>query len=417
MVHTYEERTSKGLYNKSIMSWFSSKIPPTECGAVIDIGSGSVGVALVVSNNETNAMDVVWSYREYMRIKDTAHSDESLRDICTTIVNALLVFGSAGLKALHEHDTQMRIRHVQLAICAPWSYTITKTINYENENNFEVNSALITQLVDAARKQTLETSVDDKLVSDLGLRMITDATVNVQLNGYSVKEPRGMKATSVQISHVTAVAQEKILLTLEESIHKILPKVTIEYYSFMYLFYRVLRDLHPDTSEICLIDVTNEATEIGIVRDNVLRHTTHTPFGMYSLAREIAAATGIPKEEAFTVLKNGEEELRARFSDNQLSEVMDIFEAYEDKIADLFKRTGDALSIPRSLFLHTSKRTEEFFANHLKDGAKKATSADHTVHHFTSELLGDKQMEDTALALSAYFFHTRESYSDLCLEK
>ncbi len=399
------------------MSLFSSKVPPTECGAVIDIGSGSVGIAIVVSNNETDVMDVVWTYREYMRIKDTAHAEESLRDICTTVVNALLVLGSTGLKSLHAHDPHMRIRHVQVALCAPWSYTITKTISYENVHGFEVNRPLMSQLIETARKQTLETTVDGQLVSDLGLRMITDASVNVQLNGYSVEKPEGKTATAIELSHISAVAQEKILLTLEDSIHKILPRVTIEYYSFMYLFYRVLKDLHPDTSEICLIDVTNEATEIGIVRDNVLWHTTHTPFGMYSLAREIAVATGIPKEEAFATLKNGEEELKAHFSDSQFAEVMDISDAYEAKIADLFKRTGDALSIPRSLFLHTSKRTEEFFAKHLKDGAKKATSSNHTVHHFTSELLGDTKMEDTALALSAYYFHTRESYADLRLEK
>lgn len=392
------------------MSLFSPKLLPVECGAVIDIGSGSVGVALVVSNNVTDEMEIIWSHRDHMLIKDSAHAEESLRDICTTTINALLELGSNGMKALHAFDPSVHVRHVQVAICAPWSYTVTKTINYESEHPFEVNRQLIAQLVETARKQTMETTLDGKLVSDIGLRMITDATVNVQLNGYSVQEPSGQEARTVQISHISALAEEKLLQTVEDSLEKIFPKATVSYFSFMYLFYFVLKNLHPDTSEICLVDVTNEATEIGIVRDNVLRYTSHTPFGVYSLSREIAMATNVPKEEAFTLIKNGQEDLQNHFSESKREEVEHIFEMYEEKIAELLRHTGDSLSIPKTLFLHTSKRTEEFFALHLKNGAKKATTTQHAVHHFTSELLGDRELEDTALGVSAYFFHTREHY-------
>jgi hypothetical protein len=66
--------------------------------------------------------------------------------------------------------------------------------------------------------------------------------------------------------------------------------------------------------------------------------------------------------------------------------------------------------------LHTTKNTEEFFSKHLKAAATKATGAQHSVHLFTSELLGEKETEDTALALSTYNFHTRELYKELDLE-
>jgi hypothetical protein len=287
------------------MSLFRAKTKESECGIVIDIGSASVGVAIVSSVNINEKMEIIWSHREYERIKDVPDTADSLRDICTVLVNALLELGSNGLKTLHQYDPKLSLRYAQVAICAPWAHTVTKTITFEDEHPFEVTPSLIDQLVSSAKKQTFETAVDGKLVADLGLRTISEETVSVEINGYTVNKPYGKSGRSVAIAHVTAVAQEKLISTLEESMGKILPKVAIDCYSFMYLYYRTLRALHPHTSEICLVDVTNEATEIGIVRDNVLRYASFTPFGMYDLAREIALACTIPKEEAYSYIKDG----------------------------------------------------------------------------------------------------------------
>jgi hypothetical protein len=388
------------------MKLFSSKTLQSECGVVIDIGSGSVGIAIVMSPAEVGDMEIVWSHREYKLIKDTATKQEAIKELNTTLVNALLELGSNGLKTLHTAYPKVVPKYVQVAISAPWSYTITKTIQFEDEKPFEVSASMLDQLVETAKKQTLESTLDGSLIEELGLRMITDETVDVQLNGYSVYDPIGRKSKTIVLSHIHAVADRKILENVEDSIQRILPKAQVEHFSFMHLFYRVLKDLHPNTTEICIIDITDEATEIGIVRDNILKQTTHIPVGMYSLAREIAKACNIPKEEAYTYIKDGSSALTA----NNAAAVQEIFAAYEAEVAELFSRTGDALSIPKTLFLHTAKTTEDFFAKHLKDAAKKSTGSTHSVHQFTSELLGEATMEDTALALSSYYFHTREKY-------
>jgi cell division ATPase FtsA len=338
------------------MKLFSSKTLHNEYGIVIDIGSGSVGIAIVISPSEIGDMEIVWSHREYKLIKDTTTKQGAVNEINTTIVNALLELGSNGLKALYTAHPKTILKYVQVAISAPWSYTITKTISYEDEKPFEVTASLVEQLIETAKKQTLESTLDGTLIEDLGLRMITDDTVDVQLNGYSIHEPVGRKGKSVVLSHISAVAEKKILENVEDSIQRILPKAQVEHFSFMHLFYRVLKDLHPDTSEICLIDITDEATEIGIVRDNILKQTTHVPIGMYTLAREIASACNIPKEDAYTYIKDG----TVVQTDKNAAAIEGIFASYESSIAELFSRTGDSLSIPKTLFLHTAKTTEDF---------------------------------------------------------
>lgn len=394
------------------MALFSRRLLRDECGVIIDIGSGSVGVAILVSRNIEEKLDVVWTYREFVVIRSRQDVQEAMRDINTALVNAMLELGSNGLKALHAYDPKLGIAIAQVALCAPWAYTVTKTINYEDEHPFEINNALITQLVQTARQQTNETKVDDQFFKDLGLRLITEDTLNVQVNGYTVKDPIGQQGRALTISHISALAREKILQTVDDSLDKILPKAEREFYSFIYLYYRTLDNLHPDTSEICIVDVTNEATEMGIIRDNILKHTSYIPFGMYTLAREIAETCGITKEEAYSYIKNGRSITDGAFSKDKTDQVVTIFETYEAKVAELFAQTGDTLSIPKTLFLHTSKETEEFFTERLSNAAKKATSSSHTVHHFTSELLTGIDLEDTALGMSAYTFHLRERFID-----
>lgn len=396
------------------MGLFGTQSKPSECGAVIDIGSGSVGVAIVYSENVTEKVHIIWSHREYLLMKEQPDIDTALRNMSTTLVNALLELGSNGQKALYAFDPSLRITAVQTAICAPWSHTITKSIHYEKEHPFVVDQKLVSDLVASAGKKLMETTIDGELLDEQGLEIIHEVTAGIELNGYFIRKPFGQTARTVSLAQITEVAEKKLLITLRDSIAKILPKASVEVYSFMYLYFQTLRELHPDTSEICLIDVTNEATEIGIVRDDILRYVSHVPIGTFTLAREISRVTGIPKEEAFTFLKERGEDT-TNLSEEKRKAVQKVFAAYQEELSSMFEHTGDTLSIPKTLFLHTERTTEAFFGEQLKQAAKTATHSEHMVHLFTSELLGDKQLLDTALALSVHHFHVRELYSTIVL--
>ena len=82
-----------------------------------------------------------------------------------------------------------------------------------------------------------------------------------------------------------------------------------------------------------------------------------------------------------------------------------LLDAYEEKVAELFKTTGDTLAIPETLFLHCETDTEAFFVNHLAKAAKKATKMAHKIHPITSLLFEEKKNIDTALLVSAHYFH------------
>jgi hypothetical protein len=165
------------------------------------------------------------------------------------------------------------------------------------------------------------------------------------------------------------------------------------------------------------VDVTYEATEIGIVRDGTLHYCTHTPFGSFSLAREISAVTDVPLHEAFGYLHTDTPfAFMDRLNASQKAEVEEILEQYTSRLSDLFHETGDQLSIPKRIALHADLKSEPFFLDLVEKAAKRTIKSSANITPISREILRQtyepdalsqiaKTSTDTALLLSALFFH------------
>ena len=388
--------------------------PDGKYGAIIDIGSSSVGVAIIASDPLQADPEFIWSHREQMKPKNTDTLETAAKNITTALINAFLAVGASGIRALTEHEKNAHISVLQVAISAPWSYTITKSVSCAQKEPFVITKALVEDLITTAQNQAIEAIDENDFMHKLGLETITRATINIAVNDYNVEDPYKQKAQSLTISHTSVISQQHLLSALEEGSEKVLPKAELERYSFMLIFYCVLKKMTPDTKEVCLVDITSEATEIGIVRDGVLKYVTHAPFGIHTIARDIATLCKIPFEEALSYLQ-GSTELDKTLSPMVQEELAIILDTYVEKMSELFLRTGDKLAIPRPLFIHTDTRTEKFFSEHIKKAATKATTTEHGVHLVTRKLYKETSVEDTALLLSAHFFHKIRGCADFTL--
>jgi hypothetical protein len=177
-------------------------------------------------------------------------------------------------------------------------------------------------------------------------------------------------------------------------------------------------------TEYCLVDITDEATEIGIVRGGILRYCTHTAYGIGTLARKVAETLNLPIDQAYSFMREPNySHTLSELSPEKRSAVENILTSYQQAVTELFHETGDALSIPKVLFLHGSFQTEEFFTEQIGLAAKSATKATHNVHPVTTELLTksfapDQKQEmlnknqDTAILVAAAFFHKQHHCND-----
>lgn len=406
------------------MSLFHSTNTTVRYGVVIEIGSGSVLVSIIKSDQALLHPDCIWSKREYAPRRTESNLVMSAKNVMTSLMNAMLLVESEGKKVLKEHDPAAHLYHIQVSISAPWSYTITKVINYTEEAAFTITNGLLQGLMDAAQKKITEELHENELATDLGLTIMTRATTDIQVNGYKIANPVGQTGESVTLTQVSAVAQAYLTESISDLQEKILPKATVERFSFMLMFHCIIRDLHHQMTEYCLIDITDEATEIGIVRDGILRYCTHTITGTSSLARSIAEALAIPIDEAHALLSEPyHTRALATLTGPRLEKLTAIFTEYRKAITALLHETGDTLSIPKTVFLHGGSQAEDFFCRQIEQAAKDATNSTHTVHRVTAELItadyttDDAKTElnpavDTALLVAAQFFHKQHHCND-----
>ena len=396
------------------MSLFSNKNSSERVGAIIDIGSGSVLVAIVVSHSGKKKPTVVWSHREQAPLRTIESLDQSAKSVMTSLVNALLQFDSKGRQALHDYSKHARIEEVQCCICAPWAYTVTKNITYNQNESFEITKALIESLIESAEKSTQAELAENEAATELGLTIITRSTLDTLANGYRVAIGTEGKATELQISQVSVVTQQYLVDHLTDLKHKIFSDKPLHKLSYMLALYSVTDELFHDSGDFCLVDVTYEATEIGIVRDGTLTYSTHIPFGSFSLARELAHSTSLPLLQSFQSLHDGYPlPCMSTLSESQQKDIEAALEAYMIRLKDLFAETGDDLSIPKRIYVHTENELEPLYEHLITRAVTAVLKTAPTIKPLSSLLTGmvevihPEQNTDTAMLVAAKFFHTQ----------
>lgn len=398
------------------MSLFSFKGSTERIGAIIDIGSASVLVSIVSSIDGRPYPHIIWSHREHAPLRNIDSLDQSAKAVMTALMNALMALDVDGRRALHEYKRGSKIGVLQCTIAAPWSYTVTKTINYSQEEPYAITENLIEELLRTAVQKIKQELGSNESASELGLTVITRATMDMLANGYRVRVPNGERTNELSISHASVVAQQYLVNQIKDLQQKMFGEAESNLTSYMLAFYCVAHDLYPDTYDTCLVHVTYEATEIGIVRDGTLRYSTHTPFGAFSLAREISNITSTPLYEAFQYLHADDPyEFLENLPDSQRNEVELVFESYTARINELFKETGDDLSIPKRILLHADLKSEKFFRDIIDKAARRSLKSDPIIKMVTPNLFETlthgqhaqkpDELEDTAMLVSAQFFH------------
>lgn len=407
------------------MGLFSFKNSSGRYGIIVDIGSGSVLTAIVHSQKSKKHPTIIWAHREHISLKKIDSVEQSAKAVLAALMNASLKMDRDGRLALDEYDSGAKLSLTQCSISAPWSYTVTKTINVKQEEQVEITDTFIEELVYAAQKQVEEELNKHASNINVGLTVIAKSTMDFLTNGYRVKHPEGEHAHSLRLTQATVVSQQYMMDGILEVQQKLFPRAEVRALSFILMLYCTVRALHPHTDDFCLIDITDEATEIGIVRDGSLTYSTHIPFGMFSLAREISNVSKVPLHEALGYLRVSNVESVKQYLPNSAHDQIDtIFKAYIDKVTELINETGDSLSIPKKVLVHVEASFSPLFEFLVGRASKLATRVDHTVLSLADEIVSHKHRQavskhvgdysnDTALLLNAEFFHKEKHCLDL----
>lgn len=382
--------------------------------ALLDIGSASVTASIAYSVPDAD-VEIIWSTREHVEFKHQKNRHETGKRLMSALTNCVLELGQQGLKVVRERDASAHIHTTQVSVAAPWSYMVTKQVHYSKDTPFVVTNSLYRDLL-----HSLETAVDDDLAEheaaqELGLEIVARSVTAFRINGYAASAPAQQEATTLDLTLSNTIIQNYLYDVIEDAHNKVLVRSDLYTISFVLMLYHVLEDIHPEMQEYCIINQTMEATEIAVVRDGKLTYSTHEPYGLMNLARDMSEAFGVPVEDTYGSILSHNFDARYDAASKAVQKKVDaVLSTYHQTIGSLLHQTGDGFTIPKSLYVHTNSCTYKFLSKHITQGAKQLTGLTHISHNVDRELLrecGNVNEQETERScveiVSAYYAHTQ----------
>lgn len=335
---------------------------------IYEVGSGSVLLSIIESDPTNHTPTIVWSHREYITTNQTPDLERTAKKLGAALMNVGMLCNSEGMQALQSHNAHARITHCLATLTAPWSYTINKTVHYKGEGvgEFTIDLALIQELATEAAEHTQEElAKHEHLAQDL--HIINHRIVSVMANGYEVTELLDKTAQHLTMSHISSLGQAHMTQIINEVHSKTLPKLPLDLHSFMMVLFYVVRGVFPNQSDYCILDVTNEAVELGVVRDKNLTYCSHINGGTNTIAQTINQLTELPHETVMTYLKTPDIEARqSHIPDTKQPLVDKVLLQFQKDLHGLFYEPGDVLITPRTVYLHCDPLLEDFYIEQVQ---------------------------------------------------
>ncbi len=328
-------------------------------GAIIDVGSGSVGVGILKSDQNEKLPEILFMHRELIRnAEGTAKQEDIARHMREALFSATLVLSKEGLSALRTFDTKAKISRILVTCSSPWAYTLSKKTHYTDKKEFKVTEALINELTHKAETEIEKELEQTSFLGSLGLKVVERATVATELNGYVVHNPINLTAQTLSLSQVTGLVPDEILAAVHEVQEKILTNTEISTHTYMLVAYCVFRDLFPKQDSFTIIDVAGESTEIGIVQNGVLLRSAHTSYGSSTLVRSICKKTKSPPEDVLTFLRAlTEKTAKKELHENMTGHLLAYSDTLKETLTELQKDGG----IPNTIILTALPQLESLF--------------------------------------------------------
>lgn len=332
-------------------------------GVLIDISSGSVGIAIAESNPKSTAPSILYSERISMRItKHGAEESENIRRIKETLFSASLTLSQDGIKALHEHNPSARLSKMYVTCSTPWSYTTARNVYYEEDENFKVTEDIVNDLIKGAESEMLSEAIDAEHIKGDIFEIVERATVDYTINDYDVEDPIKLTGKTFGLTHIGGLVPSEIFDSIDEIHTKFFPQTELKVHTYMFAMYCVLRDLFPTHPSLFIIDVTAETTEYAIIEDAMLTENTFTISGSSSFIRDTMNETGQPASDIQSLMST---ESGTTHLDS--SKIAGSIDTYKKQISEMILKLQEKKIVPNTVVVTSQMPYEYFFASIILD--------------------------------------------------
>jgi hypothetical protein len=263
---------------------------------VLDVGSGTVGGAIISSPTKDGVPShptIEKTYRSLITVKDEVTFPNLLEATLVSIRSCLsnLIAGEKNIPT-----------KINLVISSPWHASQTRIVTLSKQAPFTFSQKLHDEL-QSKELNTFEEEYKAKFDS-LGdeVVILEKNTMNAKLNGYTVDNPIGKSASSVEFALFISMSPKQVLDKMEHALRDVVHHASIQYHSSIFSIFTTMRDTFADTRDFLIVDIGGELTDISFVEADVILENASFPCGRNHYARIVASELNKSIDEASTLL-------------------------------------------------------------------------------------------------------------------
>ncbi len=328
------------------MSFFSIK-KESDVVLVFDIGSGSVGGALVLTS-KTHTPTILYTFRSEIPFVQEVTGVRLLSLMLRSLsqVTHALVHEGFGLTGLHyRHAGKME---VVVSLGAPWVVSRTSFLSLRNKVPSEITSHIFSELLKHSNEETRPKEKDiPKDAVQIDRRLIKSV-----LNGYVTSSPFGKNASEAEFAAFQSFSIPKVTEKISATIMEHIRPRSLHFHAFSLLAFLTIGKLLPVVEDFIIVDASGEQTELSLIRKGALAETATFPLGKHHLIRELKLHTEVPHAGAPALLalhaeNKGDGQLFKRSKEGLDSGKL----AWRKEFISSLSFISDEVFLPKSIFL------------------------------------------------------------------
>jgi hypothetical protein len=327
--------------------------------AIFDIGSGSVGGAMVRIPTDGNALpSIIKSVRNEIRFHENFDFNSFLKDMIFTLN---LTSNSLFYKNVGSPDEIICI------LASPWYLSETRAIKMNRDSSFSFTKRLAEELINKEILNLTKLYKDKYGTNDSTPQVIEQHTMAVLLDDSSVIDPLGKKCKSLEMDMVVSLAPKLCTDQIKEILSKTFHNDNVSFSTFTVDTYLAMRDKYISPNSYLLVDVSGEITDIGVVTDGVLRSVLSFPFGKKTFFKHICTKLRMEIRDAREIFKLYREGHLSSVLSSRVAPVFKEIETLWDiSFSQCLETLPSNILLPSTIFLTTDNDMKSWFTEILK---------------------------------------------------
>ncbi len=328
--------------------------------AIFDIGSGSIGGAMVsIPLDGKTIPKILKTVKNEIKIYEKYNFKKFIDEMSSAL----------HLTASHLYNKKIGAPdEIYCFLSSPWYISETNTIRMAKEKPFIFTKNLANELIQKEISRLIEIYKEKYSTTNGTAEIMEQHTTSVSLNGYIVDEPLGTRCQTLEMNMVISLSPQICLNKIRETLSKTFHHIKVNFSSFTLATFFAIRDKYIDQDSYLLIDISGELTDIGIVTNGILKATLSFPFGKKNFFNYMCTKLEIELRDA--------KELFKLYTQNNLStefkeKAIPLFKSIERSWGESFDRCLNTLPhilvLPSTIFLTADNDIKDWFANVLRD--------------------------------------------------